>query len=329
MAQRLPRVAVIGAGVTGLTCAALLARHSIAPVVYEKSRGLGGRVATRRRDDGLTFDHGAQYFTARSASFRALVDDAQRRGEIRPWMPVTAAGERARDEPWFVGVPTMNAWLKPYAEGLDLRTQAEAVRFVPDGVRWRIAFKSGETSEPYDLIVSSAPVVQARLLAVADPALVSALADVVMAPCWAVMAAFESRVAVDLDVARPASDALAWVARNGTKPGRGDVDTWVLHGSPAWSTAHLEDDAADVERVLLQTFADLVGALPAVRYATAHRWRYALTTRPLGQPYATNAAGTLFLGGDWTLGPRIECAHDSGVAMAAAVLQRAGVTGDS
>jgi len=82
-------------------------------------------------------------------------------------------------------------------------------------------------------------------------------------------------------------------------------------------------------RVLLQTFADLVGALPAVRYATAHRWRYALTTRPLGQPYATNAAGTLFLGGDWTLGPRIECAHDSGVAMAAAVLQRAGVTGDS
>lgn len=97
-------------------------------------------------------------------------------------------------------------------------------------------------------------------------------------------------------------------------------------GRGLWSTAHLEDAAADVEHALLQSFAECVGTLPAVRYATAHRWRYALTTQPLGQPYATNADGTLFLGGDWTLGPRIECAHESGSAMAAAVLQRAGVT---
>lgn len=327
MVKNSPRVAVIGAGVTGLTCAALLVRHGIVPVVYEKSRGLGGRVATRRRDDGLTFDHGAQYFTARSPTFRAIVDAAQRSGTIHRWTPVAVAAGCASTDAWYVGAPAMNAWLKPFADGIDLRAQAEAVRFVPEGGRWRIAFKSGEASEPYDIIVASVPVVQARALAAADAALVAALDHVVMAPCWAVMAAFDARVAVDYDIVRPAQGPLAWLARNAAKPQRGDVDTWVLHASPAWSTSHLEDDAGNVQRALLQEFSAIVGVLPAMRYATAHRWRYALTTQALGQPYAANAERTLFLGGDWTLGPRVECAHRSGEALAEAVLRQAGVIG--
>ena len=52
------RVAVIGAGLAGLTAAARIAAGGAAVTVYDKSRGLGGRLATRRSPQG-SFDHGA------------------------------------------------------------------------------------------------------------------------------------------------------------------------------------------------------------------------------------------------------------------------------
>ena len=60
------QTAIVGAGLTGLTLARLLKPHwPEAPVVFEKSRGVGGRMATRRI--GTTrFDHGAQFYTLRA-----------------------------------------------------------------------------------------------------------------------------------------------------------------------------------------------------------------------------------------------------------------------
>ncbi len=68
----IPKVAVIGAGISGLMCARTLADHGCDVSVFEKSRGVSGRMSTRRVDDSLSFDHGAQYFTARDRSLQAV-----------------------------------------------------------------------------------------------------------------------------------------------------------------------------------------------------------------------------------------------------------------
>ena len=65
-------VAVIGAGIAGLACAATLARAGIGVTLFEKSRRPGGRVATRRVE-GLSFNHGAQFATAHGPDFAALL----------------------------------------------------------------------------------------------------------------------------------------------------------------------------------------------------------------------------------------------------------------
>jgi predicted NAD/FAD-dependent oxidoreductase len=53
-----------------------------------------------------------------------------------------------------------------------------------------------------------------------------------------------------------------------------------------------------------------------VIHAAAHRWRYARVTAPLGQPFLRDASGSLYLGGDWCIGPRVEAAWTSGAAIA-------------
>ena len=82
--RAVPRVAVIGAGLAGLICAERLIRQGWPVTVFDKGRGPGGRMATRRADD-LRFDHGAQYFTARDQRFRDRVDAWVHDGVVALW----------------------------------------------------------------------------------------------------------------------------------------------------------------------------------------------------------------------------------------------------
>lgn len=305
-----PTIAVIGAGLAGLTCAHALREAGLAPRVFEKSRGLGGRLATRRTD-GLAFDHGAQFMTARGAPFAEWLDGAVARGEAAEWRPDGLDGGRRR----YVGVPKMNAPLRHLADGLEPAVRTEVAAVARDDGGWRLKLADGTATEPFDRVICTAPAPQAAKLLAADAALAEALAQVEIAPCWTLMVAFDR--APDLpDAAQDPRDGIAWMARAGSRPGRDAAHAWVVHASPEWSTGHLElgkDDARD-------RLMGLLGPVPAPVHAAAHRWRYAMTTRPLGRPFAASADGSLMAGGDWTLGARVEAAFDSGKALAQAVI---------
>ena len=290
-------VAIIGAGMAGITCARKLADNGITPVIFEKSRGLGGRLATRRADS-LRFDHGAQFVTARRDAFRQYLDQY-----AMPWRP-EGAGE------WFVGAPVMNALVKPMAEGLDIRL-GEQVAPQRASAGWKI----GE--EHFNHVISTVPVTQARTL---FPELATVLANVSVAPCWTLMLAFS--VPPDWpEVWRSRETDLAWIAKNSAKPER-DVgqECWVFHASADWSEAHLEVDKETAKDHLIDLIRRMRGDIPEITYAAAHRWRYALTTTPLGQPYICSSDQTLLVGGDWCLGARVEDAWESGLAMASALV---------
>ncbi|MGD1924454.1 MAG: NAD(P)/FAD-dependent oxidoreductase [Paracoccaceae bacterium] len=307
-----PKIVIIGAGMAGVACARTLADAGLVPMVIDKGRSPGGRMSTRRTD-GFTFDHGAQYFTARSDAFRAVVEDALDAGAVAVWDDGSGA-----DEPHYIGLPSMSAPVKHMANGLDIRCGIEVRAVRSDGTGWVLEHDGGSLGA--DVVILTAPVPQTKNLlgahGFADP-----LDQVHMAPCWALMLGFEASVDPGWTARRTDSD-LAWIARNGTKPGRAG-ESWVVHASPAWSAAHLELDkpeAADRLFAMLQT--DL-GPLPAPSYIAAHRWRYAMVTTPLGRSFLNK--GTLYAGGDWALGPRVECAFESGQAIANAVLNESDI----
>lgn len=83
---------MIGAGIAGLTCARQLKAKGFRPMVFEKSRGLGGRLSTRRLEDGVSFDHGAQYLTARSAAFQNFLRQAAEAEVVEHWRPQVSNG---------------------------------------------------------------------------------------------------------------------------------------------------------------------------------------------------------------------------------------------
>ena len=108
--KKSPRIAVIGAGISGLSCSKNLHDGAFELSVYDKSRGPAGRMSTRR-GDGWQCDHGAQYFTARDPGFRAEVARWQAAGVAGVWPARLAVfneadGQRSETRlERFVGVP--------------------------------------------------------------------------------------------------------------------------------------------------------------------------------------------------------------------------------
>ncbi len=321
-----PRVAVIGAGMAGLTCARYVQRHGFQPTLFEKSRGLGGRLATRRADDGIAFDHGAQYITMHSVAFQRFMGEAMEAGAADYWHPSQieqlpgSRAEQAQD--WLVGTPAMNRLVKPLAEGLAVRLSTQITAMERDGIGWRLATEDALHDPRFNFVVCTAPAPQTRALLTSEPSMGEALAEVSIAPCWALMLMFETPFEPGFDVRRSPSQDIAWIARNSSKPQRnGTEDCWVIHASAPWSEQNLELDRDEAAARMIALLPGAFGRdLPSVRYATAHRWRHALATKPLGRPYLCSTDQTLFVGGDWCVGARVEAAFESGRAIAETII---------
>ncbi len=276
-----PSVAIIGAGIAGLTCARSLVTSGYHVTVYDKGRRPGGRASTRRTD-GFAFDHGAQYFTAADDDFLSVIDSARQIGSIAPWEGslvalVDGAAETIDDgRARWVGVPGMSAIARHLANDLDVRSSHRIAALEPSTSGWRLSAEDGAVVSEADLVVVAVPAPQAVSLLASSPSLQARAAKTTIEPCWAVMAGFSERLDVPFDGAFMDEGPLAWICRDRSKPGRTLGETWVLHASAKWSRAHLEDEQRRVSVELLDAFRAATGvqaSRPA--YLGAHRWRYA------------------------------------------------------
>ncbi len=316
-------IAVIGAGMAGLACARELSRADVRVTVFEKSRGLGGRLATRR-EGAAAFDHGAQYVTARSPAFQRYLDHASDVGALAPWRPDLLEDRRRWDQPiddWRVGTPGMSSLVRPLARGLDVRTGVAIAELRAGPGGWQLRTDGGWGSSVFRAVAVAIPAPQALpLLAPLAPAF-GRVAAAEMAPCWSVMAEFDDPLDAGAAVRRFGTGALTWAACDSSKPQRPPGHRWVLQAAPAWSRAHLESAATDVAEALWREFAASAGLGPRrPARLSAHRWRHALVERPLDQPYLADEERAVGTCGDWCLAPRVEAAYTSGRALAHALL---------
>jgi predicted NAD/FAD-dependent oxidoreductase len=302
------RVGIVGAGIAGLACAERLFHQGHDVVLFDKGRGPGGRMSTRRMETALGtahFDHGAQYFTVRDEGFRAQVSAWIAGGLVAAW---PAAGDDA-----YVGVPGMNAPVRDLAGRHVVHWSTRVTELVRRGESWSVCVESGDVHD-VDLAVIAVPAEQcAALLAQPAPDLGTRAAAAVSDPCWTVMAAFEQPWSIARDCWR-GERAIGWAARNSAKPGRRGPESWVVQATPEWSRRHIDARPQDVVAALLAEVTDeLEIGVPSPIAAAAHLWRFARCA-PGGTGVVLD--GGLGLCGDWLIGPRVESAWLSGAGLA-------------
>ncbi len=279
-------------------------------------------MSTRRTEYGA-IDHGAQYFTARNPIFIEKVKEWIAEGVVREWHGSLATigsdglmmirGDNRR----YVGVPRMSALTRHLSASCELLFNWRVAGVERRGTEWWLHEERGASLGPFDLAVVAVPAPQAVPLLEAAPALAARARSALLAGCYAVMLAYDERLPLPFDGAFVNRGPLSWIARNSSKPEREGAETWVLHASPDWSEAHIEESPDQVVPMLLAAFSEAVSAkLPQPILAVAHRWRYALPINLVEEPCLFDPDLAIGVCGDWCGGPRVEGAYLSGAALA-------------
>jgi len=320
-------VAIIGAGLAGLVLGRELARNADV-ILFEKARGVGGRMATRYAGD-REFDHGAQFFTTRSAAFRDFVAELLDAGVVTRWDARFAELDRSQvrstrdwlpDYPHYVGYPRMNSIGKHLAAGLDVRTETEIAALEADGARWRLVDGDGEPLGSFDWIVSTAPAAQTAALMPDAFGHRPRAASTEMQACFAMMVGLDDPLDLPWQAALVHNSDLSWVSVNSSKRGRPPGYALVTHARNSWADDNIDRSLVDIRAHMLAELAVVTGAdLGDAVHVDVHRWRYANIGWQSGETFLLDAGNRLAACGDWCIRGRVEAAYRSAHDLATAM----------
>jgi renalase len=333
------RVAVVGAGIAGLTCARELALRGYEPVVFEASDRLGGRCSSRTTRVGV-FDDAAQSITGATRLASYAVQRADELAALHAWtVPATPAEDaptgRFRDRDLdeaditrslklvgAVGVPSMRAMADSVARPLDVRLHTPIHHAQRRGANWVLDSAVGEIDESFEALVLAVPAPLALPLAQESAPLAAALRAVRYRSRWVLLLGTERPV--NLPGYREFEGSpIERVAAMQSKPGRllNTPQRWFVEADERWSLEHEHDDAETVADLLLDIFrAHAAGRAVHPNFLCAHQWRHALVERPAKWPGQSDcmwdSARRMGVCGDSVVASQVDRVHASGVALA-------------
>ena len=319
---------MVGTGLSGLACARTLADHGASVQVFEKSRGLGGRMATRRIEGVGSFDHGAQYFTARDKRFQRYVQSWQEDQIVQTWEGRIVSLRQGQVEAEksavqrYVASPGMSSLGQHLASDLLVEFDTRVESVCRKDEKWSASDENGNNLGQFDFVVLAVPSHQASDLLSDAPNLKTQAAQVTMRGCWGLMLGFEDRLELDFDGAFVQDSPLAWIAKNSSKPGcESQNETWMVHANADWSMEHYETPESEVSEQLMAEFkaATALSDLRPIHVSTK-RWRYAQPVNPHPDSCLFDEMLRIGACGDWCGGPRVEGAFLSGMAIAGRIM---------
>ncbi len=321
-------VLIVGAGLSGLVAARELQARGKRVLVLDKSRGVGGRMATRRVGEHLV-DHGAPYFQARGNAFVSFLNEFKGSGVLRAFSGSRrdwGSGELlSAAEPLWLGSQSLNQFPKTLAEGLELRLGEKVTELKQTDAGWELYSESGSVySARAVMLACPAPQSLALAQSFASAQLVRGIEGLLTSSCWTAIATAEmdlgERLILPWQVLEESSSGRLLVHNSAKLEQRAGLESFVLHFGRVESEQFLFAGERPEELAAEILAAQLPAAFIEACSLQLHLWRFARFRSALGFDYSGHLAAGLFLGGDWVGGSDfsdVEGAYLSGVAAAA------------
>ena len=315
------KIAIIGAGVAGLTLAHKLKEAGYLQVeIFDKGKAPGGRTSSRRIDQGY-LDHGAQFLTIKDLEFREFLASHLPQELIVRWDVDFALWQNGKFIPKerlrYVPLQSMSALCKQLAVGLSVKTQ---VRITSLERQWQLLDEQANSYGPFDLVVLTAPPAQSCALLKGHSDLAQEVSKIQMWPCWSLMLTSSEPVVFPFAGIEFEHPVLGWIGLNHTKAQRGKITSFIVQANWNWSKENLESDPQQVTEILYREFLQVMG-LGDVNYKKiVHLWRYASPVEVANTPYLLDQANGLALCGDWCVAGKIEGAFISANELAKKII---------
>jgi predicted NAD/FAD-dependent oxidoreductase len=318
-----PKIAIVGAGLAGLNLARLLGELADV-IVFEKSNKLGGRLSTLN-EQGFSFDHGAQFFTAKNPAFQTFVKELEAHHAAEQWNArfvelkfgeIQSERTWDKDFPHYVGSPAMNSIAQYLARNIDLRFNQTITGIKKIRANWLLETANSEIG-PFDWLIIAIPVEQANDLLPKNLSPKMMLQDVKMQPCFTLMLGYEIENFFDWDAAFVSDSILSWVSVNSSKPNRGKPLSIIAMSTNEWANQNLSKSDSIIINEMLNELAKISGkTLNEASFIKLKRWRYANASKQEQALEIVDYPLKLAFCGDWCISGRIESAFMSSLNLA-------------
>jgi len=314
------KIAIIGAGISGIILARKLSTDNEV-IVFDKSRGIGGRMATRRVGQ-YNFDHGAQFFTAKSAEFQDICQKSKEDNIIVEWNGrfVKIVGNKIdledeqKNKIRYVAKPQMNSLCKYLARDLNilLGQEIESTKF--ENQKWSLKTTQNEIFNEFDYLFIAIPSHQAVNLIPKDFEHFDIVANIKMSGCFSLMLGFKEKLALDFDFALVEKSIIANISLNSSKPQRPDGFSLLVTSTNEWADDNIEKDPQIIKEQLIASLQKIIDFnLNQIEHENIHKWRYANANLRKEQKSLFDRNLNLGVCGDWLIGGKVENAFLSGI----------------
>lgn len=300
---------IVGAGIAGVIAARRLLKQDWQVTLLEKSKGFGGRMATRRIENA-TFDHGAQYFTIHSMFFRALAEKMQDDGIVKEWARGFLNGDRILSLDGYLrlmapeGMSSVVKYLaEPLLELADVKLNQEVSELKQQGTSWQVTCKSGLQIKT-DAVILTPPLPQALSLLQTsglelDEKQLARLKELKYDPCLTTLVTLDGPSGIAEPGAISNTDPMspiAWLADNKIK-GLSAVDCVTIQATSHFSRKYWKSDREEAAELLWQAAKHYVQSEKLS--SQIHGWRYARPQSILPEDYlSVSQVPPLLLAGD-------------------------------
>ena len=322
-------IAVIGAGLSGITFASMIKEKSNIKI-FEKSKGVGGRMSTRK-DLPFIFDHGAQFFEIKNTAFMNFVSELFTKKIIRPWNFKLAYFEKnnlkkikilQNKDNFFVGVPNMDSIVKYLSkdQNVILETKIERTEKLKD--KWYLYDQKKKTHGPYDWVILTLPAQQSLELITKKISFYSQIKKIKMIGCFSLMIGMKKSLNLNYDAALIQNNDIRWLAVNNSKPCRFGGQSLLINSSFQYTAKNVNSPRNKVMQHLLSAASNLISyELSNSIFIKLHKWRYVEAITSPDENYFIDHNEKIAVCGDWLINSRVEGAFLSANELSKEILK--------
>jgi renalase len=313
------KIAVIGAGIAGLTVAQKLTNKGFLVDIFDKGRNVGGRMSSRRSEWGY-LDHGVQYFTIKNSLFQDFI--AQNKEIVKLWIGKFARWQNSEliaielENPRYVPTVAMNNLCKNMATGLNIKLETR-ILFLEKNQTWTLIDENEQQYSNYDYVIITAPPVQTIDLLAHHTTFTESIKELKMFACYSLMLIPENKIDLGFDGIEFQHPILGWIAFNDSKPLRGEKGGIIIQSNFTWAEEILEKTRDSVGKTLKEATEEALNIrFNNSLYESVHLWRYAIPQQTNDQGYYLDTSNKIGVCGDWCLSGKVESAFLSGYFLA-------------
>ena len=312
-------IAVIGAGLAGITIA-LKINKKFDVKVFEKSRGVGGRMSTRQ-ETPYFFDHGAQFFKIKTSDFKNFLSELFSQQIIQPWSFRLAYFDRQNlskiklikhEDKFYVGVPNMDSIIKYLSKKCNVILNTKIEKIIKKNDKWNLFDQNEKSHGSYDWIILTLPAQQSLELITNKISFYSLIKKIKMKGCFSLMVGINKSFNLDYDAALIEKEDIAWIALNNSKPSRMKKNCLIINSSYEYASKNINTPRDKVLKHLLSKSSRLLNYdLFTSTMIKMHQWRYVEAESSPVENFFIDYKEKVAVCGDWFINSRVEGAFIS------------------